>query len=285
VGEDDTALEQPQISIEDLAAQMLGLTDNNESEEEDEEGSQPQARVHPAWQEILDSVPAEYHEQIIPTLQQWDRGVSRRFQRIHDEYAPYKEFEELEPDSIKEAVNIYNALTTDPAATWEAIGRVYGLSPQEVSQAASQDEDFDLDDLPAPIRDRLNRLDEHDKTLQLLSLQMQQQGQQAEEQAQDEALEEYLGELKEEYGDFDEDYVVGLMASGMDGEDAVERFQALLGQIASEITFEDDGKPEYPQVMSGGGGVADFAQVDTSKMSNQDTQALIAEILRISQSD
>jgi hypothetical protein len=72
----------------------------------------------------------------------------------------------------------------------------------------------------------------------------------------------------------------------MDGEDAVERFQALLGTIASEITYEDDDdEPNYPQVMSGGGGVAGVSQVDTSKMSNQDTQALIAEILRQSQSD
>jgi len=279
---DDTEVEGQQISIEDLAAQMLGLTENNESddEEEVEEDGRPQAG-HPAWRQILDTIPEEYHDQIIPTLQDWDRGVSRRFQRIHDEYAPYKDLGDIEPDSIKEALNVYNALTTNPAETWEAIGRVYGLSPQQVSQAASQDEDFDLEDLPAPIRERLNRLDEHDRTLMQLSQQIQQQNARSEEQAEDEALEEYLEELREEYGEFDEDYVVGLIASGMDGEDAVGRFQALLHDIASNIEF-DEPKQNYPQVMSGGGGVPDYGQVDTSKMSNQDTQALIAEILRLS---
>jgi len=281
---DDTEVEGQQISIEDLAAQMLGLTENNESDEEEkeeEETYRPQVG-HPAWRQILDTIPKEYHEQIIPTLQDWDRGVSRRFQRIHDEYAPYKELGEIEPDSIKEALNVYNALTSNPAETWEAIGRVYGLSPRQVSQAASQDEDFDLEDLPAPIRERLNRLDEHDRTLMQLSQQIQQQNAISQTQAEDEALDQYLEELREEYGEFDEDYVVGLIASGMDGEDAVERFQALLYNIADNISFEKDDKQNYPQVMSGGGGVPDYGQVDTSKMSNQDTQALIAEILRLS---
>jgi len=283
VGEQE-AESTTEISIEALAAQMLGLNEeveNNEKDTDEEENSK-HVVGHPAWRQILNSIPEEYHDAVIPTLQGWDRGVSRRFQKLHDEYAPYKQFEDLEPDSLKEAVNVYNALTNDPAATWEAIGRVYGLSPQQVSQAASQGEDFDLEDLPAPIRERLNRLDEHDKTLMQLSQQIQQQQAKAEEQAQDEALEEYLEELREEYGDFDEDYVVGLIASGVDGDDAVGRFQALLEDIAGNIQFEETPKQNYPQVMSGGGGVPDYGQVDTSKMSNQDTQALNAEILRLS---
>jgi hypothetical protein len=279
VGEQD-ATEGQQISIEDLAAQMLGLNEDEEYDSDDEEEDERPQVGHPAWQQILDQIPSEYHEAVIPTLQRWDSGVSRRFQRIHDEYAPYKELGEFEPDSIKEAMNVYNALNNDPAATWEAIGRVYGLSPQQVSQAASDDEDFDMDDLPAPIRERLNRLDEHDRTLVQLSQQIQQQQQASQQEQEDEALEEYLDDLREEYGDFDEEYVVGLIAAGLDGEDAVERFQELINDIANNTEIEQS--PRYPQVMSGGGGVPDMGQVDTSKMSNQDTQSLIAEILRLS---
>jgi hypothetical protein len=279
---DDNEAEGQQISIEDLAAQMLGLGEEDEDDDEnddDEEYARPQAG-HPAWRQILSQVPEEYHDAIIPTLQQWDAGVSRRFQRIHDEYAPYKELGEFEPDSVKEAMSVYNALNNDPAATWEAIGRVYGLSPQQVSQAASDDEDFDMDDLPPAIRDRLNRLDEHDRTLGALSQQIQQQQQAAAMEQEDEALEEYLEELRGEYGDFDEDYVVGLIAAGLDGEDAVERFQELIEDIANNTEFEEVSS--YPQVMSGGGGNPDFSEIDTSKMTNQDTQSLIAEILRLS---
>jgi hypothetical protein len=259
---------------------MLGLDEDEEYDsDDDEEDERPQVG-HPAWQQILNQIPSEYHEAVIPTLQRWDSGVSRRFQRIHDEYAPYKELGEFEPDSIKEAMNVYNALNNDPAATWEAIGRVYGLSPQQVSQAASDDEDFDMDDLPGPIRERLNRLDEHDRTLVQLSQQIQQQQQASQQEQEDEALEEYLDDLREEYGDFDEEYVVGLIAAGLDGEDAVERFQQLINDIASNTEVEP--RANYPQVMSGGGGVPDYGEVDTSSMSNQDTQALIAEILRLS---
>src|SRR4029078_3596605 len=102
---EDNEAEGQQISIEDLAAQMLGL--NEEDEDDGEEESRPQVG-HPAWRQILDQIPEEYHDSIIPELQRWDAGVSRRFQRIHDEYAPYKELGEFEPDSVKEAMNVYN---------------------------------------------------------------------------------------------------------------------------------------------------------------------------------
>lgn len=279
MGEDDTPAEDQSVSIEDLAARMLGLDVEDDDDDDDEEESAPQVG-HPAWRQILNQIPEEYHDAVIPTLQQWDSGVSRRFQRIHDEYAPYKELGEFEPDAIKEAMNVYNALNNDPAATWEAIGRVYGLSPQQVSQAASVDEDFDMDDLPGPIRERLARLDEHDRTLGVLSQQIAQQQQAAQQQQEDQALEEYLDDLREEYGDFDEDYVVGLIAAGLDGDEAVERFQDMLEVIANDNGFRPNSN--YPQVVSGGGGVPDYGQVDTSSMSNQDTQALVAEILRLS---
>lgn len=262
--------------IEALAAQMLGLEEEGEEEYEQEE--EPQAG-HPAWQQILAKIPPELHAQVIPTLQEWDSGVSRRFQKIHDEYAPLKRFEEVDPDEIKEALDVYNALNNDPASTWEAIGRVYGLSPQQVSQVAEESDDFDLGDLPPAIRDRLSKLDVHDKVLEAITGELLQR-QEAEKESQEDAqLEGYLDALREEYGDYDEDYVVGLIASGIDGEEAVARFQEFTQQ------FEQQPQRQSPRVMSGGGGIPNSESVNVSKLSNQDTQKLVEELLRLSQED
>lgn len=269
-----------EVSLEELARQMLGL-DQEETEEQEfeEDGTEDQPTgQHPAWQEILNKIPPELHDQVIPTLQKWDAGVSRRFQKIHDEYAPYKDFEEYDPDSIREALGVYQALNNDPASTWETIGRVYGLSPQGSQANSSDEEDIDFDALPASIKNRLAKIDQHENVLEYMSQFVLDNQASAQEAQEDQELEELLEELAEEYGEFDEDYVVGLIAGGIDPEEAVGRFQQLTQQYQ-----QAPAQREYPQVMSSGGGFPNMGQVDVNSLSSQDTQTLIAEMLRLSQ--
>jgi hypothetical protein len=276
------------LDLESLAAQMLGL--DTEQAQEYPEPQEQQASLpapgHPAWQEILSVIPEELHDKVLPTLQNWDAGVSRRFQKIHDEYEPLKKFEGYDPEDIEEAMGVYRALTNDPASTWETIGRVYGLSPQQVSQATS-DEDIDLDGLPEGIRERLSKIDLHDQVLEYVSKQMLEL-QAAEEEAQeDQALEELLGELQQAYGDFDEEYVVGLLAAGVEPDEAVNRFKTLAGkyqpQPQSQVEQQPSVRETAPRVMSSGGGIPNAGSMDVTKLSNQDTQELITQILRLSQ--
>jgi hypothetical protein len=263
------------LNFEDLAAQMLGTADAEDINED----TAPQAG-HPAWQEILGAIPQEYHAQVADKLRDWDAGVSRRFQGIHDQYAPLREFAEYDPDDLKEAVGVYQALNNDPQATWEAIGRVYGLSPQQVSQAASisedEGEDFELDDLPAAIQKKLSQVDIHDEALNAIAGELLARQAKEKEAQEDAEFEEYMEALHSNYGDFDDDYVIGLIASGVDGEAAVDRFQ----QIVNNITPRSSRSA--PTVMSGGGGIPS-QPVDLNKLSNRDTQSLVAEILRQSQ--
>lgn len=279
--------EQETLDIQELAAQMLGNSSEEYDEEdyddeEDDDNEEESRQVgHPAWNEILSNIPEEYHDAIIPTLDKWDKGVSRRFQKIHDEYSHLKEFAEVDSKELNQAMGIYEALSTDPQAAWEAIGRVYGLSPQQVSQAASSsyedddDEDFDFNELPKAVRDRLLRLDQHERVLEGLSQDALNRQAAEQEADEDEALEEYLSGLHEEYGDFDEEYVLGLMVAGIDGDEAVERFQSITNSRTSS-------RPSYPRVMSSNGGIPVSGGVDVSKLSNQDTQSLITEVLRLS---
>lgn len=278
------------LDIQDLAAQMLGLDDDSDDEdyesddefdeEDEDEDDMPQAG-HPAWQSILANIPEELHSKVIPTLQQWDAGVSRQFQKIHDQYEPLKRFKEYDPDEVNEAVKVYQALTNDPASTWEAIGRVYGLSPQQVSQATSSDDedDFDLDDLPPGLKQRLAKLDVHDQVLEAVTQELLDRQASEQEAQEDQELEEYIEELHDEYGDFDEEYVVGLLAAGVDGEEAVGRFQQLAAQYAPPVQQE---RTPTPRVMSSGGGVPSDQDVDLYKLSSQNTRNLVAEILRLS---
>jgi hypothetical protein len=274
----DPSTQAEGVNINDLAAQMLGLNDGHGYVE-----PQQQNAGHPAWQEILSAIPEELHSAVIPTLQKWDAGVSRSFQKIHDDYAPYKQFEDYDPSDISEALGVYRSLVTDPASTWEAIGRVYELSPQQSQAMSEQDNDY-LDNLPDSVKEKLSKIDMHDQVLEYVSQQMLDRQASDEEAQEDAALDEILYDLREAYGDYDEDYVVGLIASGVDPEDAVGRFQQFTSQYAPQKQQQSyEYSNSAPRVMSSGGGIPNTGSVDVNKLSNQDTQDLIASILRISQ--
>lgn len=264
------------LDLQSLAAQMLGLDEEAPSGENEQEEEEALPQVgHPAWQEILSKIPVELHNEVLPTLQSWDSGVSRRFQKIHDEYEPYKELEKYgDPETLRKASEIYQALIEDPVATVETIRRVYGLSP-EVEEV-----DEEYDELPPILKEKLSKLDEHERALAQMRQELEYR-QAAEQEAQeDAALEEYLEELTEEYGEFDQDYVVGLIAAGVDGEEAVARYQYLTQRVASQP------KVQAPTVMSGSGGIPSSGpRPELSKLSNTQTQDLVAELLRMTKQD
>lgn len=275
------------MSIQDLAVQMLGLTDNpeNEDNEGNDEGTPEPQAGHPAWQAILDNVAPEHRQEVMDQLHEWDAGVSRRFQKIHDEYAPLKELEDYgDPAGIKQAVEVYNALLENPKDTWETIGRIYGLA----SEVEEDEEDEEYAELPLSVREKLAKLDEHERVLSALT-QRELDAQAREEEAQeDQALEDYLQQLTEEYGEYDEDYVTGLIAAGIDGEEAVARFQEFSARFQAPIATpapKPTKRVAAPQVMSGSGGVPTSGSVDVGKMSKQETQALVIAALGLTQSD
>jgi len=285
--------------IKQLALDFLNETgedsDEDDYEEDDEEETEARsASGHPAWKSILDAVPEEYHDALTPTLQEWDTGVSRQFQKLHDKYEPFEALSDYDPDTVKEALNIYTQLVNDPAATWETIGKVFDLSPQETTQSGSFDEeDFDGMELPEALVNKLAQVDEMGEVLQIVTRELNQRREQEEMLEGDAELDEYLAELEEEYGEFDEDYVVALIGAGVDGDEAVERFQALFESDEYESDEDDDDEYEYeapnsaPKIMSSAGGVPTSVSglSDLSKLNSQNTKELVTEILRLSAED
>lgn len=275
------ATEPEGLNIQDLAAQMLGNNPTLEDVNLDPVSDDTDTNIHPAWNEVLSQIPSELHSKVIPTLQKWDQGVSRQFQKIHDQYRPLAKYEEIDPDILEDAIKVYDALTSDPASTWEAIGRAYGLSPTAKTNPVTEEDEannFNLDDLPPAVKARLNKVDMHDQVLEEVAQDLLAR-REAEQAAQEEAeLEQYLTELHDTYGDFDEDYVIGLLAAGIDGEAAVGKYQ----QLAFIQPSQQNSRAVTPQVLSSSGGIPSVQSVDVGSLSRSQTESLIAEILRAS---
>lgn len=163
---------------------------------------------NPAWAPILEAVPEELREALKPKLQEWDKGVQTRFQKIHQEYEPYKQFKEqgLDPTELVRSYQIRQQIDQDPVGFFTRLGdylRANGLVEQAnqadaKANAAAQQQNGEEDD---PIA-RLER--QQQELVQRLEAQRQEEYQrQAEEYARQQVQSEYE-QVEQKYGKLSE---------------------------------------------------------------------------------
>lgn len=241
------------------------VDDNNSGDDV----QQPSGTGNPAWQPFLDVLPSSLHPTVTPVLQEWDKGVQTRFQEIHQQYEPYKAYQELIDneigmDAIIPALQLLEQLNNDPKQVWEALG-------QHFQFGAEQSDPEDLDSETEGFRDP--RIDELEAGFRQLAERELARNQQSEEAQADQELDDLLSQAHETYGDFNERIVLGLMLSGMEIDEAIQEYQANNTSI-----LEAFKRPPAPNVMSRGSVPA--PNVDTKNLSGKDRRALVAQMLQ-----
>lgn len=230
-------------------------------------------KSNPAWQPILDVLPSSLHEIVSPTLKEWDKGVNERFREIHSQYEPYKEYQAIldagiPMDDIATALSLMQQIQNDPKSVWDTMNDYYKFQEQIQQENPVEDEYLGYVD---PNEQKLTELENTVKQLTDLITSEREQAQLAE---QEQVLDSVLGDLKEKYGDYDEEFVLTQMAAGADPETAVQSYMSLVERIKT-----DSNRPQAPTVVGGGlGGVV--APLEIKDMSAQDRRGLVADMLR-----
>lgn len=273
-------LQGKQDSSDTLDDSSESTTVESESNEESESNSGEESKPsggHPAWKEILSVLPEEYQQAITPKLKEWDAGVTKRFQEIHSQYEPLKDFEPLltqglDADTFSQAVGLYQALNSDPEAVYKALGEAYGF----VAEQESEDDEDDYSEIPKAIQEQLAR---QERALEYMAEQLQEQKQAEQQYELQTELENYMEGLRDSYGDFDEDYVLTKIANGEDGEVAVRRYQEITGTNVPKLSTKTAPKVLGTSSGVGSGGVPTTA-LELSKLSDKDTRSLVEQALR-----
>jgi len=112
-----------------------------------ESGQAESPNINPAWNELLSAVPQEFHNHLLGGLDKWDRGVQNRFQKVQQDYAPLKAYEEfaklnVAPTDINEAMQIRHAMQNDPASLYKWLQDSY---PQLAGQNGQGQEEQELE--------------------------------------------------------------------------------------------------------------------------------------------
>lgn len=256
----------------------------------DDSGSQQQNQED-IYAPYLEKFPTSLHSIARDVFKEWDGNVTQRLQKVHSEYEPYKAvIDQYEPEALQTAVQIAEALDSDPQGFYTALAEAYGFTTaeqgQQVAEALTgqphvgqvpQGQQQNPLDAYDPITQRLNQQEQLLQTMgEALLAERQQQQEMLQMQQEDELYEQTMTALEEAYGPFDQAYVNALLAQGYDPEQAVAQWQQAVGQYAQQQLAPNQ---QAPVVMGAGGGTPSI-QRDTENLSSQETRRLVEEMLR-----
>ena len=263
--------------------------------------------LSPHWNKILSAIPAEYHEQIIPTLREWDGGVTRKFQEIHKQYEDYKPYEQfvkqgLDPNFVQQSVQLANELQADPRNTVSRINEAWNLgyvAPEAVNQLQQQQDPTGtgfLDESGTEMDiTKHPQFQAMLQAVQSLQTNFEQSNQQREEEQLLAEFEAELDEAEAKYSEknlpFNRDFVTGLVAQGQyDIDSAVTEYHKVLAasgvKIADEAQQTDSGdaqQMDFSFLPMGDEGTINSGvpqqPVNFGSMNNNDLNATVEQLL------
>lgn len=248
---------------EGAVEQPVGDSSQGSEEFEPTTASEPQETQAP-WAKYLEGIPSSLHPVVEQNYRKWDSDVTQRFQKVHSEYEPLKGYQPLLENGYdpQQVYQLVDALNNDPKQVYDALvasfADEWGLNG-EVSEQGQEDNE-ELPEFDPKVQELKSTVD----LMADIMLEQHRKEQEAQEDAQ---LDQYLSALKQQHGDFDEAIVLGLMHSGMSGEDAISRYNAVLS---------NQNRPPAPRLLGSGGGVpTESVKLDTPQARKQ----VIAQML------
>lgn len=280
------------------AADVTGAAEVTEATTQ--ENSVTETSGHPAWQPYLDKLPDDLTRGFVkPVFEEWDRSVQERFNKVHSEYEPLKQYQNFvgtDPRQLEAGLQLYRVLEASPQKLYEQLQQHYGFGNGQGQAAAQQDPqvnnepDFDLGEgqqaLPPEVQAKLAQMEQVQSQVVNLLAAQEQQKVEAEANAW---LDQQVNTLKTQHGIPDQHInmvlnQVHLKASQV-GPNA--NFDQLIAEAGAEYKqfVESVRGPQAPPAFaprtvtgSGGSGVP-ATPVDPKNLQGKDRRQLFAEML------
>ncbi|MGS2592241.1 hypothetical protein [Streptomyces hebeiensis] len=245
----------------------------------EEPNSEPTG-TNPAWDEALSVLPEEFHPLVTPHFQKWDEAANQRIESVNaslKDYESYKPFVEhgITSDEIEQGLRLMYEINNNPQNVYDALSNAYsfGKSSEATENESSSEETSPISEDP--------RIAELQNGVELVSKIVLADAQAKQAAQMDWELDQEFKQLQEKYGEFDEQYVTGMMLGGASGEEAVQAFV----NLKNSLTPQSFAPNILGSTGSSGSGLPSNA-IKVTDLSGKETRNLVAEMLaRANQQD
>src|SRR5215471_8064679 len=163
----------------------LGGTSQEEPSGIGSDGSEQQVNPDVLGNPFLSKIPVGDREIVAKYIKDWDRGVTQRFQQIHQQYQPYKDLGASVED-LQGAWALQQMINEDPNRVYELLGQIIGNDGGQQQQQQQPQVSPEFEDLPAPFVEKFTRMEQILENLAGRFLESEQaQSEAAEDQALD----------------------------------------------------------------------------------------------------
>lgn len=236
--------------------------------------------LNPAWNDLMAVIPSQLHSQVTPHLQKWDQNYQEGIGKVHSEYEPWKPFQEqgIPPEQVQYGLQLLDEIQNNPQEVFNALKEYLGVEDgtqqqQQTQEPQVQQQEQGQQSTPIDIASTPEFQQMAQMVQAMAELTVQQNSQQLEAQA-DQELEAEFTAAKEEFGEFDEKWVMVQMLAddNLSLKDAVGQYQEFVKGILTNAN-----RPG-PRILGGGGNTPN-TPVDPSKLDDKGRRNLVAEML------
>jgi len=234
---------------------------------------------------FLNEVEASHRAIVAPYIKKWDAGVTKKFQ----EYAAQrKQYEALGSyEDLQRFTNFARGLSQNPekafAALWnhyqetygdefeQHLPRLLGIAEDAMSEDFN-DQEFEDTDNGAPDEQTViqqNLLSEVEQ-LREWKENFETQQQEAEQNRQ---LDNLLGQMHNQFGDFDDRWILLQLSEHGDPNRAIKEWNEFVGKVS-----QNGSQRQAPKIMGGQGGVPS-GQVDPTKLKGMERRKAVQDAL------
>lgn len=254
-----------------------------------ESAETPQQEDHSLLPGFLKNIPDQDRAIVSKYTKDWDAGVTKRFQSIHDEYkGKLQPYEALgyDPDTLGRMVSFIDMINNDPGAAYTALQEVIQNNNPELWEALQQGNGVETEVSDTGEVEDFGGLDpaiqqlieQQNAQIQELNEWRQSREQSEIEQEQFDAFDQMIDGLLQQAGiadddEFARDYIITQIAREKTPQDAVKQYQSYVNGLRNS----QNTRPA-PRIIGGQGGVPSD-QVDASKMRGEQRREYIASLL------
>jgi hypothetical protein len=269
----------PDLSSYFQSDQGTGETQETEPQPQSQEGQVTDS----LGSDFLKNIPDNERPIVEKYVKDWDAGVTKKFQEIHGQYEPYKQFGSVE--DVQQAIELMQLLENDPAFVKAQIEEYLASQPggnqqnqqtQQIQTPPTQQVQTNPQ-LEQALQPFLKPLQEENQKLQgyveKIAQALYNQDQSSKEAQEDAALDAVLRDLETTHGKFDVDAVLYRMYQN--GGDTEKAWKDWHDSIQAYIPQQQSSN--LPPVFSGE--AISSEPVDVGNMPNKDIVSLVAGIM------